>query len=448
LRPVLFEIKQGENGLSSHGGLALIGQLLQGTQLEERVDRVSVPNHPRPLISHSDVVKATIGLLCLGKPDFEAIEEFRDDRFFAQALGLSSVPSEGTLRQRLDDARGAFDTILLEESARLVKRYAPTLTSCYKKWIPLDVDVSPFDNSGTKKEGVSYTYKKVNGYAPIFAYLGGEGYWVHGELREGKQHCQEGTAAFLRESLRLSKQITAAPLLVRMDSGNDSADNIQVCQAEGVDWLIKRNLRQESVDDWLEKAKTYGEAEHPRPGKTLYRGYVHVKRSGLTGYQRIVFEVIERTCAASGEAFLFPEIEVDTYWTSLEASPEEAIDLYHHHGTSEQFHSEIKSDLNLERLPSGKMATNALILRLGMLAYNGLRLCGQELLRNDGDARPGESLPIRKKIQRRRLRSVMQDLMYLACRVVHHARRKWLSFDRKNPWYGGWRRIYYQFAGG
>jgi S-adenosylmethionine hydrolase len=32
------------------------------------------------------------------------------------------------------------------------------------------------DNSQTRKEGVSYTYKGYDGYAPIAAYLGQEGW--------------------------------------------------------------------------------------------------------------------------------------------------------------------------------------------------------------------------------------------------------------------------------
>ncbi len=71
-----------------------------------------------------------------------------------------------------------------------------------------------------------------------------------------------------------------------------------------------------------------------------------------------------------------PEIEVDTYDTSLPDAPDIIITWYHAHGTSEQFHSEIKSDMNLERLPSGKFAANALVLLLGLVAYNCLRLCG------------------------------------------------------------------------
>ena len=46
-----------------------------------------------------------------------------------------------------------------------------------------------------------------------------------------------------------------------------------------------------------------------------------------------------------------PEIEVETYWTNLYCRAETVVALYHDHGTSEQFHSELKSDLNVERLP-------------------------------------------------------------------------------------------------
>ena len=47
---------------------------------------------------------------------------------------------------------------------------------------------------------------------------------------------------------------------------------------------------------------------------------------------------------------LLPEIEVNTWWTNLTCAAETVIDLYHAHGTSEQFHRELKSDLDVERL--------------------------------------------------------------------------------------------------
>jgi len=131
-----------------------------------------------------------------------------DEVLIPQAgLGLVGALLQDTrLRQRLDAMRDLCGPILREESALLVRKYARKPTPCHGQWVALDVDVSPFDNSNTKKEGVSWTYKKVDGFAPIFAYLGEEGYLVHCQLREGKQHCQEGTPQFLHEALEVCHQ--------------------------------------------------------------------------------------------------------------------------------------------------------------------------------------------------------------------------------------------------
>ncbi|MBQ1398429.1 MAG: hypothetical protein IIY89_08025, partial [Clostridia bacterium] len=43
--------------------------------------------------------------------------------------------------------------------------------------------------------GFRWTYKKFDGYAPMMAYIGTEGYLVNTELRKGSQHCQNGTPA-------------------------------------------------------------------------------------------------------------------------------------------------------------------------------------------------------------------------------------------------------------
>ena len=175
MRPPKFKIIQTEKHLSSHSGLALVGALIDKTGLHRRLDAVEIEGHPKPEISHSDNCTAMIGLLCLGKTDFEAIEAFREDPIFRISLGLEDVPSSWTLRQRLDGARWGFDNILLEESADMVKRHASEITPCHGNLIPLvplDIDVSPFDNSNSKKEGVSWTYKNMDGYSPIFGCLG------------------------------------------------------------------------------------------------------------------------------------------------------------------------------------------------------------------------------------------------------------------------------------
>ena len=447
MKPVEFIIKEGDEHLTSHSGLALIGALVNRTKLTERVDSTILPGCQEPKIPHGDIVKSMVGLLCMGKPDYDAIEAFRDVPFFGSSLGIGHCPASPTLRQRLDVVNGAFDQIVKEESARLIRKTAAeigTISTSKGELAPLDIDVSPFDNSKTKKEGVSRTYKGNDGFAPIFAYLGPEGYQVNVEFREGSQHSQKNAPAFLRETIRYAKMITDKGILVRLDSGNDSLDNIAVCIEEGVDWLIKRNLRRENLQDWLKIAQEKGKKESAREGKTVWRGHTHREVDGFAEPLRIVFDVAERT-TKKGQYLLIPEVEVDTYWTSLEDDSFQAVLLYHDHGTCEQFHSEIKSDMDLERLPSEHFATNSDIMTLALLSYNLLRLCGQESLREDNGNLANRARYRSKGAGRRRLRTVMQDLIYMASRISFHGRRLYLSLGRYNPWAIVWQNLYRGF---
>lgn len=234
--------------------------------------------------------------------------------------------------------------------------------------------------------------------------------------------------------------VTDAPLLLRLDSGNDSVDNLVVYHDEDTkcDYIIKRNLRKESLEEWLKLAKENSNGYKPREGKVVYIGSTTRYIKKLDQQVRIVFEVTERAIEKHGQILLIPDIEVDTYFTSLSCSARQVIELYHDHGTCEQFHSEIKTDLDLERLPSGKFETNNLVLHAAIFAYNMLRLIGQESLK-DPDA------PLKKPVQRRRIRTVIQNLIYLAARLVRHARKFKLSFGCYCPWFNTTKRVYQCF---
>ena len=94
-----FIIKKLPYDLSSHVGLAFVGKYLKRINLNALVD----PAFPvRSGVANSEILKSYLALLCLGKNDFDAIENFRGNAFFMRTLGLNSVPSSPTLRQRLD----------------------------------------------------------------------------------------------------------------------------------------------------------------------------------------------------------------------------------------------------------------------------------------------------------------------------------------------------------
>lgn len=435
----IFDIEVTDEIIPTQSGLALLGLLVSKTKLSERLDQLPTESGHVPEIPHSDIAKSYLGLLVQGKTEFDYIEAYREDPFFKKCLGLDKVPSSSTLRQRLDKADKKWKRIVLEESARLINISGMDITPCKGNYLPVDVDVCPFDNSDSDKEGVSHTYKGMDGYAPIFAYLGEEGYGINTELREGKAHCQKDTPKFLEETINYTKKITDKPLLFRLDSGNDSVDNIEVFKEENVDWIVKRNLRRESKDDWVKLAKKEGELTTIHPGKVKYLGKTEISREEFDEPLNVVYRVTVKKTDPNGQLLLSPEIEVDTYWCSLKGlSPKEVIQLYQNHGTSEQFHSEIKGELDLERLPSGYFDTNDLVLHLGVFSYNVLRLVGQESLKRD-------DLPLRKKGQRRRVRTIIGNLVNLASKFVTHARGYKLRFPKVNPWRIPFRRIYLAF---
>ena len=295
------------------------------------------------------------------------------------------------------------------------------------------IDVTPMDNSKTAKQGVSRTYKGFDGYSPMMAYIGTEGYAVNFELREGKQHCQNGTVEFLLETISLCKKLTDKPLLVRLDSGNDSIDNVAVLIDTGCSFIIKRNLRKENKEEWFQMAKTYcKDITTPREGKTVYIGSgwkeVTSKRFDKDFTLRAGYEITERTIDKKGQFLLPADIEVETWWTNLGKSDHEIIKLYHGHGECEQYHSGVKSGMDVERLPSGKFETNALVLELTVIAYNILRMIGQGTI--------GKRTPRQKRaVKRRRLRTVMSDLIMMASHITSHSMQLIMGLGKSNVWW-------------
>lgn len=118
---------------------------------------------------------------------------------------------------------------------------------------------------------------------------------------------------------------------------------------------------------------------------------------------------------------------------------QEVIDLYKDHATHEQFHAEFKTDLDLERLPSGKFETNYLVCAMAALAMNILRLMGQNALLS-------KDAPLRHAAKRRRMKTVLQELMFKAARMIRHAGQWVLGLGANDSAYTVFERLYGQLV--
>ncbi|WP_459830688.1 IS1380 family transposase, partial [Hydrogenophilus islandicus] len=297
-------------------------------------------------------------------------------------------------------------------------------------------DTFVMDNSDTKKEDVGHTYQGVDGYCPIAGYLGNEGWNMGLELRAGNWHSALETEYFYERAFPRVKRLVRAdqPVLMVEDSGFDSARLLFAKAEERDAWardgrvlefVTKWNPRKQDRTAWVKRAEEANAFEVTRPGKRVGLLDLQVERAWQKQKRtfRLIVRVTERTIDKKGQHLLVPDIEIEGWWTSLTLPAVEVIEHYRYHGTHEQFHAEIKSDLDLERLPSGKFDTNDVILHLGAFAYNCLRLLGQLGL-------TGEIAPIRHPAKRRRLKTVLQEIMYRAAKFVAHARKLILDFGR------------------
>ena len=436
-------VQFSDERIISPSGLAIVGGMLGKSDFVKRCNRI--PVEPKRSEAH---LLTYIGLLCQGKTAFEDIREMQDDPdYYKYALGITrAIPSPETARQRMDDIGDSLRSKILQANLDMFTTHKIEPSALPSGLVPVDCDASPFDNTKTQKEGVSRTYKGCDGYTPMFAYIGSEGFMLNCELREGKQHSQKGMPEFLTESIQMAKQLTDKQLLIRLDSGNDAAQNLGIVMESGAWFIVKRNLRMETKEGWFESVKDVcKDIRHPRDGKTVYVGsswkdITYTTESGekKTKCIRIGYEVIERTIDKHGQILLFPDLEVNTWWTNLGWTDQEIIDSYHAHAECEQYHSELKTDMDVERLPSGKFATNALVLELAMIAFNLLRMIGQESLKHKPDSK--------KSVKRRRLRTVIQNLMLCASHVTQHARRLAMGLGKSNTWRFAFMEVFKRFC--
>jgi hypothetical protein len=121
--------------------------------------------------------------------------------------------------------------------------------------VAVDIDGFAMDNSGTKKENVSCTYRNFDGYLALPVYLANEGWLIECPLLPGSQHPQKEFVPLLQRALAKIRQITQDKLLMRTDSAHDAVDNrVELSRHDAVDYIIKWNPRKQNRAAWWQLA--------------------------------------------------------------------------------------------------------------------------------------------------------------------------------------------------
>ena len=167
---VTINIEQSNSEIySSNTGLLLVGQCLNKYANLEDVC-ASLP--PGGEVSNADILRTYIGVLAQGKSDFEAVENVRENRAFKLSMEIERAISSSRLRQRFDaNATNLIEKVIIPCNLNFLRNISAPISGIYTGHVVMDFDTSPFNNSKTKKEHVSWTYKGFDGYNPMFGYI-------------------------------------------------------------------------------------------------------------------------------------------------------------------------------------------------------------------------------------------------------------------------------------
>lgn len=77
-----IEYVVSDERLITPSGLSLVGQLLGKSNLIKKANRMRTEKRSQPHIKNEDILLTMIGLLLLGKSDFENVNEFHMDEEF------------------------------------------------------------------------------------------------------------------------------------------------------------------------------------------------------------------------------------------------------------------------------------------------------------------------------------------------------------------------------
>ena len=168
-----IEVILTDERLITPSGLCMVGQAMGKSDLIKNAARMKTDKRSQPQIKNGDIILTMIGLLTLGHTEFDYVNEFHtDEEYYKMSLGIAyGIPSEATLRQRLDSIGQSMNNEIISGNISLMKACHVEPSALKNGMVPLDIDVTPMDNSKSHKEGVSRTYKNFYGYAPIMAYI-------------------------------------------------------------------------------------------------------------------------------------------------------------------------------------------------------------------------------------------------------------------------------------
>jgi hypothetical protein len=400
-----FKLEVTRDTITSHAGLALLGEFCVGLDLLRVVDRCLPEPGSGAGYQASEYVFPLVLMLTGGGRVLEDLREIRADEGLRQLLPLKRVSSSdaaGDWLRRMGAGSG------LDGLARAHRRFLKRgLKYDGIKKYTLDIDATGI---AAQKESAAMTYKGYSGYMPIVGNLGDNGLIVGDEFREGNESPGSRNLEFIKyciAQMPRGKRVGA----LRADAASYQAKVFNFCNDEGIEFASGADL---------DEAVVRAIKSLPETQWRSYRGghiaeTVHCMNETKRAFRLIVVRRRYQDQLFGQQEDL--KVRYTAIASSRRESAEEVMNWYHQRGeSSENRIKELKIGFGMERMPCGQSEANAMFFRIGVIAYNLCRLFTFKTLSTGW--------------HRHQVQTLRWRLFQTAGKVVDHANRVYLKVSR------------------
>ncbi len=390
--PMRIKIEHSKERLTRRSGMVLVDEFGRRVDLRRMVDRVFGPPGSGRGRAASEYVTALVDMFIDGALTLEHVRMFEQDHALKTLTGRAAYPSPDALGDWLRRHGG------VEGERKMWMVQHELLGLSRHEDVTLDIDATVIEaEKGDGKE----SYKGIVGYQPMLGVIAENGVAVGSEFRYGNASPQSGLVEFITSCRRTFPRRIAR---VRSDSAAYQTDVLNYLTREKLQYTISAD------QNATEMAEIHALPE--------------AAWKAVSGEAYLVAETVH-TFNGTAEAFRLvakrtPVMQMDLftgewkYWlvaTNIAGEEMDAAAIVKFHaarGEMERIIGELKAHFNLDHMPCGQFAANALYFAVGLLAYNVVQLMKQ--------------IGFGKETMTKSIRTMRYELMHLAGRVVTHAR--------------------------
>lgn len=409
---VLPEIKFANQNITGHSGLIILFAFFKQKKIIDKIAKCFNHIKHKTVVGFQKIFIILIFHLMLGYRNLREYDCYKQDPLLLRLLSLKSYPWLSTITRNMAKAD---DTAIIALRKLIMEDILIKLSILDLKVITIDFDGSVL-SSGKYAEGTAVGFnKKKKGersYYPLFCTIAQTGQVFDFYYRPGNVHDSNGAIEFIKSCIAsIRNYLPDIKIETRLDSAFFNDDIVELFDNEKIDFTIsvpfERFIELKSI---IENKKRWKRLDSKW-------SYFTCKWSPKCWDNKYQFIFVRQKVKEQEKGFiqldLFKPIsykyDYKVIITNKDATIKKILFYHNGRGYQENIFSELKSQTQMDYIPSKKLSANQLYLLAAIFAHNQIRSIQMEIKKPKANA-PNMGKPLWRfkeiKIYRRRLLNV------------------------------------------